>query len=240
MRCGFYIDLSLCAGCQACTVACQNQNGLLPDQAFTRVLRHETGTFPDIKALFLVQCQCLHCEAPACTEVCPTGATYKTAEGPVLINGEDCIGCRYCATACPYNARIFDPETGKAEKCSLCFTARVQNGDVPACVATCLAGARQIGDLDNPEDPIHKLVMEPNVVHVAGTSFYFKLPPHFDRSVLPPDFKAPAFVYPWQSILQPLGQLMMGGAAAAVAVSMAAHGLKALRERGKGNDHHNS
>jgi molybdopterin-containing oxidoreductase family iron-sulfur binding subunit len=61
---------------------------------------------------------CQHCENPACEKVCPTGATYVSDEGVVLIDYERCIGCRYCFTACPYGVRQFnweDPVTLKLD-----------------------------------------------------------------------------------------------------------------------------
>lgn len=47
---------------------------------------------------------CMHCESPPCLYVCPTGATFKSEEGLVLIDHRICIGCRMCMAACPYNA----------------------------------------------------------------------------------------------------------------------------------------
>ncbi|BDG60519.1 4Fe-4S dicluster domain-containing protein [Caldinitratiruptor microaerophilus] len=230
-RLGFLIDLTRCVGCQACTVACQNWNGLDPDERFTRVARHEEGDYPELRSTFVVR-QCLHCEEPPCAEVCPTGATYKTAGGPVLVDDEACIGCRYCVTACPYEARVFDDERRVVRKCSMCFD-RLAQGQRPVCSQTCLGQARICGDLDDPESEVSRSIAQPGVVKVAGTSVYFRLPEGVDRAALPPDFKAPTLAFVWQSIVQPLGQALMGAAAAAAAVSLAVHGLRALRERGK-------
>lgn len=229
-RYGFFIDLGRCVGCQACTVACQNVNALAPEVRLTKVCRTAVGDLTNLRATYRVQ-QCLHCDDPPCVAVCPTGATYKSADGPVLLNAEDCIGCRYCTTACPYDARTFDAATGKVAKCSMCFS-RVEAGESTACVATCLGGARISGDLDDPDSAISAAIRQPGTVRIGGTSMHFKLPPGWGREVLPPDLAWPAYVYPWQSILQPLGQLLLGGAAAAVAVSFAANLVNGLRERG--------
>ena len=64
---------------------------------------------------------CLHCEEPACVTVCPTGASYKRAEdGIVLVDEDNCIGCKLCSWACPYGAREFDDDDGVMKKCTLC------------------------------------------------------------------------------------------------------------------------
>jgi phenylacetyl-CoA:acceptor oxidoreductase subunit 1 len=38
-------------------------------------------------------------------DVCPTNATKQRADGIVTIDYDLCIGCAYCAVACPYQAR---------------------------------------------------------------------------------------------------------------------------------------
>lgn len=230
----FFIDLSLCAGCESCTVACQNKNELAPDQVYTRVHRFETGTYPELASSFVVN-QCLHCDDPACAAACPTGATHKTAEGPVLVDYDQCIGCKYCIVACPYDARIYDPELRAARKCTQCAD-RLAAGRKPACVETCLTGARIIGDLDDPQSPIHAAINRPNTVQMAGTSFYFRLPEQVGREALPAA-RSTGVTYAWQSILQPVGQLLMGGAGLALLMSAAAFAVKSVREGGAGHDH---
>lgn len=231
-RYAYFVDLSVCAGCESCTVACQNKNGLQPDQVYTQVHRYETGTYPDLRSTFLVN-QCLHCERPACAEACPTGATYKTGEGPVAVDYDQCIGCKYCMVACPYDARIFDAEQRVARKCTECAD-RLAAGRRPACVETCLTGARIIGDLDDPKSAIHEALGRTGTIQVAGTGFWFRLPEGISRETLPPDFKS-GVVYAWQSVLQPLGQLLMGGAAAALLASAASFAIKSVR--GGGSEH---
>ena len=89
--------------------------------------------------------------------VCPTGASYRGANGVVLINADDCIGCRYCIEACPYGARYFDEESGTVDKCTFC-SQRVEQGLEPACVATCPTRTRVFGDLDDPSNTVARLV----------------------------------------------------------------------------------
>jgi phenylacetyl-CoA:acceptor oxidoreductase subunit 1 len=69
-----------------------------------RVLDVEVGTYPDVARAF-VPVGCQHCDDPPCLAVCPTTATRKRADGIVTIDYDLCIGCAYCAIACPYQAR---------------------------------------------------------------------------------------------------------------------------------------
>ncbi len=102
---------------------------------------------------FFVPKLCNHCTHPACVQVCPTGATYKTEDGVVLIDHEYCFGCRYCVQACPYGARYFNEEKGVTDKCTWCYH-RITKGLQPACVEVCPVGARLFGDLKDKESPI--------------------------------------------------------------------------------------
>jgi Fe-S-cluster-containing dehydrogenase component len=230
------MDLSICAGCESCTVACQNKNDLTADIAFTKIHRYQEGTFPNLKSTFVPN-QCLHCDNPPCADVCPTGATYKTAEGPVQVNDKQCIGCKYCIAACPFGARTYDAKAHVVKKCSECYD-RLQAGKTPACVQTCITGARQVGNLDDANDPIHKVIAQPNTVKVGGTNFYFKLPEGIARTVLPADSKESAVTYAWQSILQPFGQMALGGAAGAVLLSAAAFVVKSVKKEGDEHGDH--
>jgi Fe-S-cluster-containing dehydrogenase component len=101
------MDLQKCIGCKACTVACVAENNLPPGVAYRPVTQTEVGAFPNVRLQFLPR-PCMHCDNPPCTSVCPVGATYKREDGVVAIDYDDCIGCRYCITACPYGARYFD------------------------------------------------------------------------------------------------------------------------------------
>jgi len=97
-------DLRRCVGCQTCTASCKHANATPPGVQWRRVLDIEVGEYPDVQRAF-VPVGCNHCDEPACLPVCPTGATYKRADGIVGINYDVCIGCAYCAVACPYQAR---------------------------------------------------------------------------------------------------------------------------------------
>jgi Fe-S-cluster-containing dehydrogenase component len=102
---------------------------------------------------FFVPKLCNHCTHPACVQVCPTGATYRTEDGVVLIDHGYCIGCRYCVQACPYGARYFNEEKGVSDKCTWCYH-RITKGLQPACVEVCPVGARVFGDQKDKQSPI--------------------------------------------------------------------------------------
>jgi Fe-S-cluster-containing dehydrogenase component len=101
------IDLRKCVGCSACTIACIAENKLPPGVVYRPVLEEEIGTYPNVTRKFLPR-PCMQCDNPPCVPVCPVNATYKNDEGVVVIDYNQCIGCRYCVVACPYGARTFD------------------------------------------------------------------------------------------------------------------------------------
>ncbi len=152
-RWAMYIDVAKCYGCYACVTACAAENNV-PIGVFRtwieRVVK-EDGT------VVFVPKQCNHCENPPCVKPCPTGATYKTDDGLVLVNDALCIGCGACVKACPYGARFMDPVKGTANKCTFC-DHRIYNGTLPACVEACPTGARVFGDLNDPNSEVSKYV----------------------------------------------------------------------------------
>ena len=101
------IDLRKCVGCHACTVACNAENHLPPGVVYRPVIEEEIGEFPNVSQRFIPR-PCMQCEKPPCVPVCPVAATWRRADGIIAIDYDKCIGCRYCITACPYNARTFD------------------------------------------------------------------------------------------------------------------------------------
>ena len=115
-----------------------------------------------VEKAFFVPKLCNHCTHPACVQVCPTGATYKTADGAVLIDHTYCIGCQYCVQACPYGARFFNEEKHVTDKCTWCYH-RITKGLNPACVEVCPVSARIFGDLKDKESPISKFIKDNRV-----------------------------------------------------------------------------
>lgn len=150
------IDLRKCVGCQACTAACKFENNI-PEGSFrTWVPDVELGTYPNTRRAFLPRL-CNHCERPSCIEVCPADATWQRQDGIVEIDYDRCWGCGACVNACPYDARFINPITKTADKCTFC-SQRVDQGLLPACVETCIGGARQFGNLKDPNDPVTRQI----------------------------------------------------------------------------------
>lgn len=106
-----------------------------------------------VEKAFFVPKLCNQCSNPSCVQVCPTGATYRTKDGVVLIDPTYCIGCRYCIQACPYGVRYFNENTGNADKCNWCYH-RITKGLNPACVEACPVGARIFGDQNDKQSPV--------------------------------------------------------------------------------------
>lgn len=106
-------DLNRCIGCQTCTSACKHANATAPGVQWRKVIDFEAGEFPDVRRTF-VPVGCMQCEDPPCLDVCPSTATRKREDGIVTIDYDLCIGCAYCAVACPYQARSRVDKPAKA------------------------------------------------------------------------------------------------------------------------------
>ena len=174
------IDLNVCVGCHACVTSCKEWNtsgqaGALADVRpydadptgtfFNRVQTYEVGEFPNTETIHFPK-SCLHCEEPPCVPVCPTGASYKRPQdGIVMVDYDKCIGCSYCAWACPYGARELDPRKSVMTKCTLCVD-RVYDELLPppdrkpACVKACPTNARLFGDVHDPQSTVSKAIRE--------------------------------------------------------------------------------
>jgi len=151
---GFHINSSVCANCKACQVACQDKNSLPIAIRWRRVVLYGGGNWVEKDGRWMpngvfsygVSFACMHCENPLCVQACPTGAMVKRADGVVLINADQCVGCRYCEWACPYGAPHFDEAKGVMTKCNFCQDLLAQ-GQNPACVDACPMRAIEYGDI---------------------------------------------------------------------------------------------
>ena len=159
------IDTTKCIGCKACQVACMEWNDLrdeigtctghydnpadLSDQSWTlmRFTEYET---PNGNLEWLIRKDgCMHCADPGCLKACPApGAIVQYANGIVDFHEENCIGCGYCITGCPFNIPKFNSVTKRVYKCSLC-TDRVSQGLEPACIKSCPTGCLHFGTKDD-------------------------------------------------------------------------------------------
>jgi tetrathionate reductase subunit B len=184
VRWGMLIDSAKCVdGCEACVTACNRENGLDlqekpegEDDAkwdrqvakWIRMLEVQDNLTGHVSRLPMM---CQHCEYPPCVDVCPTGASFKRADGIVLVDRHTCIGCRYCMMACPYKARSFIHEVvaakltrvprgkGCVESCTLCVQRRDNGESSTACADACAAQGHHaivFGDLKDPESPLSK------------------------------------------------------------------------------------
>ncbi len=164
-RLAMTLDVDLCLGCEACIVACSAENEVPVGQFRIRMRTTTAGTFPDLRTEFRVE-SCFHCADAPCLNVCPTGATYKTADGIVLVDPAKCTGCKACVIACPYGMRYVHRD-GWVDKCTFC-DHRLAAGRQPACVETCPTGARVFGDLDDDADPINDALAGAQSVSVVN------------------------------------------------------------------------
>jgi len=192
------LDISRCIGCRRCVYACVDENNQSRDpqihwirvlefereSAIRRIDLEEGDPYYDHETVpaegkFYLPVACMHCEDSPCTNVCPTGATWREPDGIVVIDYDWCIGCRYCIASCPYGARHFnwgEPDApadqinpdmhllgnrprskGVVEKCSFCIQ-RVRKGRYPACLEACPVGARKFGNLLDPDGEIQYLL----------------------------------------------------------------------------------
>ena len=171
-RWGILIDANKCSdGCTDCVDACFTENGIgstgrpSTDPQWIRKVKLRDKLTQHVVSMPML---CQHCEHPPCADVCPTGASFKRADGIVLVDKHICIGCRYCMMACPYKARSFVHEEikdqkivaprgkGTVESCTMCVN-RVDRGQQPACVEACSAenhNAMIFGDLKDPNSGI--------------------------------------------------------------------------------------
>ena len=178
VRWGLLIDINTCGdGCDHCVTACREENGWGGSgNPETDAQWIRTVSLKDPKTGWSGQApvMCQHCADPPCVEVCPTGASFKRADGIVLVDKHICIGCRYCMMACPYKARSFVHEPidnqkpqaprgkGTVESCTLCVD-RIDAGRQPACVEACSSkggGAMTFGDLNDPDSDIAKALRQ--------------------------------------------------------------------------------
>ena len=175
VRWGMLVDSNQCApGCNDCVTGCNKENGLSGGTAETDSQWIRKVELKDMRSgkTSSLPMMCQHCAEPPCVDVCPTGASFKRADGIVLVDKHICIGCRYCVMACPYKARSFVHEElteqvpdvprgkGVVESCTMCVH-RIDKGQNTACADACSAAGHNailVGDLNDPNSEISKRV----------------------------------------------------------------------------------
>jgi Fe-S-cluster-containing dehydrogenase component len=158
-RFAIVLDTRRCIDCKACTVACKAENNVPVGRENYRNWVDEEklrGSYPNLGQSFTPG-QCMQCGNTPCNRVCPTKATGVNPDGIVSVEEKKCIGCKYCMTACPYNARYYNAEIGAVDKCTFC-AHRIYSGKLPACVETCPTKVRVFGDLNDPKSEVSRLL----------------------------------------------------------------------------------
>lgn len=226
-RYGMIIDATTCLGCNACTVACieENQTAYWEDKVRTKVYEKEIGKFPETDKIYQSQI-CVHCDNAPCVAVCPTGASHYGPGGTVQVDPEKCILCGACIEACPYEARYFynskDIEIGKQEygeltshliphvdKCTLCVH-RIEEDLEPACVATCVGESRIFVDWDNLT-PEQEALAKKATPLFHGDDYKPKIRYVIDKENIVPEHKTGLGLWLWHYLAKPLGLLSMAG-----------------------------
>ncbi|NTW25551.1 MAG: 4Fe-4S dicluster domain-containing protein [Lentimicrobium sp.] len=193
---GILYDSSRCKGCRGCEYDCADANGL-PEPIPTKDIKglrkpDETrrtviNEYHTSKGIVYSKMQCMHCNEPACAAACLTEAMHKTLAGPVVWNGDKCMGCRYCMVSCPFDMPKFEYHSSnpKIQKCTMCFDTRVQKGELPACVENCPNEALTFGTrkeliqearrriYENPDQYVDHIYGE----HEAGGTCWLALSP---------------------------------------------------------------
>ncbi len=254
------IDVTTCIGCKACEVACQEWNGLSPE---TTVNFGTYQTAPDMTPnlwnlikfneveedgrfqWLMRKDMCMHCQEPGCLLACPApGAIVQYTNGIVDFKQENCIGCQYCVTGCPFNIPKFEAKSEKVFKCTMCVD-RVEAGLGPACVKACPTGCLKFGRYeDMKEYGDHRAgqlkadgfanagVYDPQ--GVGGTNVIYVLH-HEDKPTLygglPKNPQLPAALTFWKGPLKIVGNVLMVGSVFTALLHYMRHGPARVEEK---------
>ena len=255
-----YIDTTTCIGCKACEVACQEWNDLRPlatqqvgtyqtlptlQAEYWNLIRFNERDFDGGIVWLMRKDQCMHCDEPGCLAACPApGAIVQYENGIVDVNPDQCIGCKYCETGCPFDVPRFSRTTGKMAKCTLCVD-RVSVGLEPACIKSCPTGCLHFGTkadmLELARGRVGQLkanglqhAMAYDPAGVNGTSVITVLAhgDHLEWYDLPKNPHVPIVVKILRNVLRPLGVVAIVGAV----IGAFAHYTKYGRKEVKGSD----
>lgn len=255
------VDTTTCIGCKACEVACLEWNGLsfsdtvfdnsyqtMPDTAwnFWNLIKFNEHERDDGSMMLLMRKdQCMHCTEPGCLIACPAdGAIVQYANGIVDFQQDQCIGCGYCMSGCPFNIPKFSPVSRKVFKCTLC-SDRVNEGLEPACIKACPTGCLHFGTKDEMKDLAENRAQQlrehsgfPNAgvydpAGVGGAHVLYVLHDATNPEAyggLPKDPRVPWTVRLWKYPLKWLGNLAMLGGAVGLFVHYLRYGPKTVEK----------
>lgn len=186
MSYAFTLDVKACSGCKACQEACKDKNGLPVGVLWRRVVEVSGGEWrPSGSAwensifAYYLSLSCNHCTHPKCAGVCPTDAFTVRLDGIVLIDASKCMGCGYCAWACPYGAPQFDRTHGVMTKCNFCYD-NLEAGIPPTCVSACPLRVLNITAIEDlaPVKDSQYLWQLPGSEHPFPLPSYSRTEPH--------------------------------------------------------------
>ena len=133
------VDAEKCLGCRSCELACAVAHSKSKDlfKAVREIPVSQSRVTVEGGKDFSIPLQCRHCENAPCVEICPIGAIERIdIESPVIINGNLCIGCKYCILVCPFGVIDIGHKGRVSIKCDMCIE-RLKEGKSPACVSAC-------------------------------------------------------------------------------------------------------
>lgn len=154
-RYAMVMDTRKCVACNACVLACKNENRSPAGYCRDWIVTEVRGAFPDLHMENRSE-RCNHCSTAPCVAACPTGASHYNDGGVVLVSHNKCTGCKACIASCPYDARFVHPE-GYVDKCTFCLH-RVRRGMNPACVTVCPTTSLHFGDLNDADSEVSQLL----------------------------------------------------------------------------------
>ncbi len=225
---GFFTDVTLCIGCKACEVACKQWNELPADgygltgnsydntsHLGGNTWRHVAfveqmdRTTPSDSRWMMLSDVCKHCTNAGCMEACPTGSIVRNEFGNVFVQPEICNGCGYCVPSCPFGVVAIQPQSGIAEKCTLCYD-RQKDGIEPACAKACPTDSITFGPVEElrkkADARVAALLARGQHVELYGTkeqmgavgdlNAFFLLPDRPEVFNLPPDPVLPSTYQP--------------------------------------------
>ena len=252
------IDTTICIGCKACEVACQQWNDLQLEPTA------QTGTYQTLPTLhanywnlikfnempssnglswLMRKDQCMHCDDPGCLAACPApGAIVQYENGIVDVNQDACIGCKMCETGCPFDVPRYNAKTDKMQKCTLCVD-RTEVGLEPACIKACPTGCLTFGSKDDLLHAAYKRVDQLKAGGFAAASVYdpkgvggtsvITILAHGDHPEwygLPNDPHVPTGVSVWKRVLRPVGVFAIFAAIAGSFAHYLSYGPKKPKE----------